>query len=254
MQSVMEGHTPVVPIDVFMTLNGGGDDQGVAVDGYRFWGGTADYKACFDFIKANASIIDGYEKVALVHLAVHSDSFPFHSGSSEAKFSGLVSRLAELWLADIDYHLIVVGAADGLLPTDPVRSVESTAPLIIRLQDDTDYYAHLGRLAGTRCRRWSSAAVAEAAGLSPVKSSNPYVRATCRYNPATGRVAVHLHNYAMNADGTPSEQTTNLTYAWGNPTTALVKRLGQSDGFATFSNRSASITLREYAIVDISAA
>lgn len=250
MQSVMEGHTPVIPIDVFMTTNGGDYDQGVTVDGYRFWGGRADYKDCFDFVRANRALLEGYEKMATVHVAFHTDSFPFHSGTQSSRWNAVMQRLAQLWLADVDYHILPVGAADGLLPTDPVRSVETAAPLIIRVQDDVDYYAHLGRLAGTSCRRWRSDVVTEAMRYSPVRSSNPHVRATARVNPLTGRVAVHLHNYAINADGTPLEQTTTLTYRWGTPASAQVVRLGQSGGTATFSGAGeTTLTVREYAIL-----
>jgi hypothetical protein len=251
MQSVMEGHTPVIPIDVFMTINDGEFDQGVSVDGYRYWGGREDFKDCFDFLRSNRALIEGYEKMATVHVAFHTDSFPFHSGSQATRWSRVIERLAQLWLADVDYHILPVGASDGLLPTDPVRAVETSAPLIIRVQDDDDYYAHLGRLAGTKCRRWRNQVVTEAMRFSPVRSSNPNVWATARINPATGRVAVHLHNYAVNSDGTPLEQTTTLTYRWGAPASANVVRLGQSPGTAVFNgNGEATVTLSEYAIAE----
>lgn len=251
MQSVMEGHTPVVPIDVFMTINDGEFDQGVDVDGYRFWGARADYKSCFDFIKSNASLLDGYEKLAAVHVAVHNDTFPFHSGNQATRFGTVISRLAELWLADVDYHLLPVGTAAGNLPQPPDRSRELAAPLIIRVQPEEDYYAELGRLSGPRCRRWSSAAVAEAASYAPVRSSNPNVRATARYNATNGRVSVHLHNYALNSDGTPKPQSTTLLWRWGTPAgLATITRLGEASSAVDLSKGHGLVTLREYAIVN----
>lgn len=252
MQSVMDGHTPIVPIDIFMTT-GGTKSQGVDVDGYRFWGSRADYKTCFDFIKANADVIDGFEAMATVHIAVHNDTFPFYEGNQEPRFTVLMGRMAELWLADVDYHLLPVGTGAGLMPQQPDRTRETTAPLILRLQDDADYYAELGRLSGPRCRGWSSKAVAEAQGHSPVRSTNPNVRATCRYNSTTGRWAVHLENYAVNVDGTPAPQTTTLIFNWGSPGAADVRRLGESTTTVSFSRGAASVSLTEYAIVTFAA-
>lgn len=252
MQSVMEGSVPIVPVDVYMTTSDE-KSQGVGVDGYRFWGSTADYKDCFDFIKANGSLLNGFEKVAAVHVAVHSESWPFYSGTPGVKFFALMSRLAELWRRDVDYHFVIAGSSEGLLPTDPPRAVETTAPLIIRVQDDNDYYTHLGRLTGKNCRGWSAKACDEAMGSSPVRSTNANVRATCRYNATTGRYAVHLHNYALNADGTPAPQTTTLIFNWGTPGTASVVRLGESATSASFARGAASITLTEFAIVNFAA-
>jgi hypothetical protein len=248
MQSVMEGASPIVPIDVFLTTNDE-KSQGTAIDGYRWWGNRANFKDCFDFIKANASLIDGYEKCAAVFVAVHADSWPFYAGAQGPRFYALMGRLAELWRRDVDYHFLIVGSSEGLLPTDPSRTVETTAPLILRVQDDSEYYGHLGRLAGARCRPWDAKAADEAVGHSPVRSTNPNVRATCRYNATTGRYAVHLHNYAVNVDGTPAAQTTTLVFNWGTPGTATVTRLGESSTTASFTRGAASVTLTEYAIV-----
>lgn len=252
MQTVMEGATPVIPIDVFMTTS---DDQsqGVDVDGYRFWGGVADYGNCFAFVRANAAAIDGYLKLATVQLLAHGDSWPFHSGSQATRFGTLMQRLAELWRRDVDYHWMMIGAADGLLPTDPVRSVETSAPLIIRLQDDSDYYAHLGRMSAPNTRRWGTAAADEAMDYSPVRSLSPWVRATARYNPTVGRVSVHLHNYRMNSDGTPRPETTVVRWnrAFGTPMgSATVTRLGEAPGNVDLSRGYGQLTLREYAILN----
>lgn len=252
MQSVMEGSVPIVPVDVYMTTSDE-KSQGVDVDGYRFWGSPADYKDCFDFIRASGALLNGFEKVAAVHVAVHSESWPFYSGTPGVKFFALMARLAELWRRDVDYHFVIAGSGEGLLPTDPPRAVETTAPLIIRVQDDNDYYTHLGRLSGKNCRRWSVSACDEAMGSSPVRSTNPNVRATCRYNATTGRYSVHLHNYALNTDGTPAPQTTTLIFNWGTPAAANVVRLGETATTAIFSRGTASISLTEYAIVTFSA-
>ena len=253
MQSVMEGSIPIIPIDVFLTTSDE-KSQGVDVDGYRFWGSTADYKDCFDFIKANGSLLNGFEKVAAVHVAVHSESWPFYAGSpSNTKFYGLMSRLAELWKRDVDYHFVIAGSAEGLLPTDPPSVIESSAPLVLRLQDDADYYTHLGRFSGPTYRKWSTAACDEAARYSPVRSSNPNVRATVRRNPTTGSVSVHLHNYALNADGTPNPQTTTLFWRWGGAGQATVTRLGEAPSTVDLSRGYAMVTQREYAIVNFAA-
>lgn len=254
MQSVMEGSRPVIPIDVFLTINDE-KSQGTNIDGYRWWGSRADYKDCFDFIKANASLIDDYAKCAAVQVAVHTDAWPFYAGSQGTRFYALMDRLAELWRRDVDYHLLPVGDASGLLPTDPVRAVETTAPIIIRIQDDAEYYGHMGRLSGPRCRRWSTAAADEAVGHSPCRSSNANVRAIARYNAAARRVSVHLHNYGMQSDGAPSPQTTTLVWNWGRPSgPATVVRLGESGGTVDISRGSAQITLTEYAIVNFEVA
>lgn len=250
MQSLMEGSTPVVPIDCFMTVNDD-KDQGVNVDGYRFWGSTANFGNCFSFLAANAAVIDGYEKCATVFVAVHDDAFPFYSGTQGPRFYTLMDRLAELWRRDVDYHLLPVGSADGLMPLDPLRSVETAAPLIIRLQDDADYYTHLGRLAGTRCRKWSAAAADEAVGHSPARSTNPNVRVVARYNASARRVSLHVHNYGMNSDGTPAPQTVTLLWNWEPPKSiASVTRLGEGSRTATFVNGAVQISLTEYAIVN----
>jgi hypothetical protein len=252
MQSVMEGANPVVPIDLFLTVNDE-KSQGTNIDSYRFWGSRANFKDCFDFIKANAALIDGYNKLASVFVAVHTDSWPFYSGGQGPRFYALMARLAELWRNDVDYHFLCVGSANGLLPTDPSRVVELGAPLVIRLQDDIEYYAHLGRLAGPKCRGWSTKAAAEAMGHAPVRSTNPNVRATCRYNSTTGGIAVHLHNYGVNSDGTPAPQTTTLIYNWGRPSTASVVRLGEAATSVSFTNGTAQVSLTEYAIVSFMA-
>lgn len=252
MQSVMEGSVPIVPVDVYMTTSDE-KSQGVDVDGYRFWGSPADYKDCFDYIKANGALLNGFEKVAAVHVAVHSESWPFYSGTPGVKFFSLMSRLAELWRRDVDYHFVIAGSSEGLLPTDPPRSVEVTAPLIIRLQDDNDYYTHLGRLSASNCRPWSVAACDEATRYSLVRSSNPNVRATARYNASTGRVSVHLHNYALNADGTPAPQTTTLLWRGGTAGTASVTRLREAPSTVELSKGYAMVTLREFAIVNFAA-
>lgn len=254
MQSVMEGATPVIPIDVFMTVNDS-KSQGVTVDGYRYWGSRADYKSCFDFITGNASLIDGYEKCATVFLAVHSDSFPFQDGAPAARYAVMMARLAELWKRDVDYHWLPVGLSDGSLPQNPLRTVETTAPLVIRLQDDGDYYAHLGRLSGPKCRRWTTSAADEAMGHSPVRSTNPNVRVIARYNSAARRVSLHVQNYAINTDGTPSPQTTTLVWNWARPAgPATVTRLGEPAATADLSGGAASLTLTEYAVVNFAVA
>lgn len=252
MQSVMEGASPVVPVDVFLTTNDA-KSQGTSIDGYRFWGSRANFKDCYDFIRANAGVIDGYEKCAVVMLAVHTDSWPFYAGSQGAAFDVLMARLAEFWRRDVDYHFLPVGAVGGLLPTDPVRSVETSAPIIVRVQDDSDYYAHLGRLQAGNCRRWSTAAADEAMNYSPVRSLSPWVRATARYNAAAGRVSVHLHNYRVNSDGTPKPETTVIRWnsRFGTPVgSATVTRLGEAPGTVDVSPGYCQVTLREFAIVN----
>lgn len=251
MQTLMDGATPVIPIDVFLTTNDE-KSQGVSVDGFRYWGSRENFKDCFDFLKANASLIDSYEKLAVVHVAVHTDAWPFYAGTQGPKFYILMDRLAELWRRDVDYHFLPVGSVDGLLPTDPVRAIETTAPIIIRLQDDADYYAHLGRLSGPKCRKWSTKVADEAMGFSPVRSTNPYVRASARYNAAAGRVSVHLHNYAVNADGTPNPQTTTLLWSWGGAGVGEVVRLGESATSVNLVSGHGEVALTEYAIVNFS--
>lgn len=249
------GGVPVAPYDVFLST-GGSKSQGVDVDGYRFWGAVADYGDIPQFLRANGALLRGYEKMAVVHLAVHGDSFPFHEGSQATRYDALCARIAELEKRDVAYHLLPVGAADGLLPLDPVRAVETAAPIIIRLQDDADYYGHLGRLSASNCRRWSTAAADEAMAYSPVRSLNPYVRATARYNAAAGRVSVHLCNYALNADGTPKPQTTIVRWNadFGAAGVASVVRLGEAPGTVDLSRGYGQVTLREYAILNFAVA
>lgn len=254
LDNVRAGHGIVVPADVYMD-NLDTRDQGTSVSGYRFWGSVADYGDIGAFVKAQAALIDGYGKCATVWLAVHSDSFPnYIGGSRTTTYVPIMQRLAELWKRDVGYHLLIVGDADGVLPASPARSVETTAPLIIRLQNDADYSSQLGRLSGPRCRRWTTSAADEAMGHSPVRSTNPYVRASARYNPTARRVSVHLHNYAINADGTPSPQTTTLLWNWGGAGAASVVRLGESAGAVDLSSGSAQIALTEYAIVNFAVA
>lgn len=253
MQSVMEGHVPVVPADVFMTT-GDARDQGVTVDGYRFWGAVADYVDLFTWIKSQASLIDSYEKLASVHVAVCNDSWPFSEGGSATKYDTLTARLGELWRRDVDYHFLPVGEESGTLPEAPNRTRELNAPLIIRVQDDADYMSYMGRLSGPKFRRWSNAAADEAMGYSPVRSTNANVRATARYNATAGRVSVHLHNYAVNSDGTPLAQTTTLLWNWGGAGVADVVRLGESGTAVDLSGGSAQVTLTEYAIVNFAVA
>jgi hypothetical protein len=247
LQTIADGHSPVIPVDVFMS-SGGTKSQGVDVDGYRFWGSRADYKDVFDFILYVAPLIDNYEKLAAVHVVVHGDSFPFYDGAQGPIFNTIMSRMSELWKRDVDYHLMSVGASDGMLPQDPVRTVELAAPIIIRLQDDCDYYTHLGRLAGPKFRRWSTKAADEAMGHSSVRSTNPYVRATARYS--AGRVSVHLQNFAINSDGTPNPQTTTLLWNWGKAGSASVTRIGESATSIDLSSGHADVSLAEYAVVN----
>lgn len=253
MQTVMEGHVPVVPADIFMTT-GDARDQGVSVDGYRWWGSTANFGDLFAFIKAQASLIDSYEKLATVHVAVCNDSWPFSEGGSATRYDAMCARLGELWRRDVDYHFLPVGEAAGSLPEAPNRTRETTAPIIIRVQDDADYMSYLGRLAGPKFRRWSTAAADEAMGHSPVRSTNVNVRAMARYNAAAGRISVHLHNYAVNSDGTPLAQTTTLLWNWGGAGVATVTRLGESATTVDLSSGSAQVSLTEYAIVNFAVA
>jgi hypothetical protein len=90
-------------------------------------------------------------------------------------------------------------------------------------------------------------------GHAPVRSTNPNVRATCRYNSTTRGIAVHLHNYGVNSDGTPAPQTTTLIYNWGRPSTASVVRLGEAATSVSFTNGAAQVSLTEYAIVSFTA-
>lgn len=256
MQTVMEGHVPMPPVDVYLST-GGGRNQGVSIDGYRFWGSTADYKSCFDFIKSKAKYIDGYEKMAIVHVAVSNDSFPFSEGDAAAmaRFDAMFSRLAELWVRDVDYYLMPVGEASGNLAQSPDGTIERTAPIIICLQDTGDYMSAVGRMTGSKYRQWGTAACDEAMRYSPVRSTSPNVRAIARYNASTGRVSVHLHNYAINGDGTPKPQTTTLIWRWGVPTsTAIVIRLGESGSIVDMSRGFAQVTLTEYAIINFAVA
>lgn len=249
MQTVADGHVPVIPIEVYLTVNST-PDQGTDVDGYRWWGSPADYKDCFDFIRASSSLVDGYEKLAQVILVAHHDSFPFKDGTGASRFSTLLLRLGELYKRDVAYHWSMVGDPDNLLPATPSRLTETTAPMQIRIQDDNDYSTMLGRLALGRSVPWSLRAADAAGGFSPVRSTSPYVRATARYNASAGRVSVHLHNYALNADGTPAPQTTTMLWNWGGAGVATVTRLGESAGTVDLSRGSAQITLTEYAIVN----
>lgn len=255
MQTVMEGHIPVVPIDVFMTT-GDPRDQGVTTDLYRFWGSVADYGDLFAFIRANAHLLQGYDKLATVHLAGHNDSYPFRDGDAAAvaRYDAISARLAELWLRDVPYHWLTVGEPTGTLPEVPPTLAETRAPLIIQVQEPGEYMSYTGRLSGPRCRRWSTQAANEAMGYSPVRSVSPYVRATARYNASARRVSVHLHNYAVNTDGTPAPQTTTLLWNWGGAGTAVVTRMGESGGTVDLSSGSASVSLTEYAIVNFAVA
>lgn len=248
MQTVSEGHIPMVPIDIYLATSDA-RDQGVDVNGYRWWGLRADYKDCFDFIRVNAAVLDGYKKLAVVHVALSNDSYPFRDGARASDYDRYAVRWGALFAADVPVHLFTVGEPTGTLPEIPARASELAAPLIIRIQDDGEYMGQLGRLSGRNCRAWSTAAVNEAARLSPVSSSNPYVRASARYNGS--RVTIHLHNYKVDSSGVPEPQTTTVRWNWGGiASIAGVARLGESGGSADFSLGSAQITLTEYAIVN----
>lgn len=258
MQTVMEGHTPVVPADVYMTTGDVRDTSMVTVDGYRFWGSVADYGDLFAFIRANAALIDGYSKLAVVHVAACNDSWPFRDGDAAAvaRYDEKNARLAELWTRDIPYHLLTVGEASGTLPEAPGAAAELNAPLIIQIQDPGDYMSYAGRMAGRNYRRWSTGACDEALAYAPVRSLSPYIRATARYNAAAGRVSVHLHNYSVNSDGTPKPQTTVVRWnpAFGTPGVASVVRLGEAPGTVDLSRGYGQVTLREYAILNFAVA
>lgn len=252
LQSVSEGTSPMPPIDVFMSVNDS-TSQGVDVDGYRFWGSVADYGDIWTFIRANAGALDGYEKLALVHLAAHNGTFPFQDGSGAVRYQAVLARLAQLLLRDADYHWLTVGEEGGMLPQDPAPLAMSAAPLIIRVQDDSDYYTHLGVLSRGQCRQWSRAAADEAMDYSPVRSLSPWVRATARYSPTAGRVSVHLHNHRINSDGTPRPETTIVRWnrAFGTPVgSATVTRLGEAPGTVQVAPGYWQVTLREFAIVN----
>lgn len=262
MQTVMEGHVPVVPIDVFMSTGEASTlDQGVDVDGYRFWGGVADYGDCFRFIKANGGLIDGYEKLAIVHAVCHNDSFPFYATgrintSTVTTYDRLGARFGELWAADVDFHMLTCGDPQGTLFEVPDAARVAAAPMVICIQDTGDMSSMAGVTGASKFRRWSSNAVREAANYVPARSLSPYVRATTRYNAQTRRVSVHLHNYAVNSDGTPKPMTTQVRWnpMFGTPGMASVVRLGEAPGTVDLSRGFGQVTLREYAILNFAVA
>jgi len=251
------GAVPVAPYENRMSTEGNGR-QGVDIEGYRYWPDRKDYLDVLLFGRASGAYLVGYEKLAVVHVAVHSDSYPNDQGATqEPRFVAMSKRFAELERRDIPYWLMPVGSATGLMPTDPVRSVEVSAPLILRIQPDVEYFAHMGRLSGNNCRGWSISALEEAQQYSPVRSLNPYVRAIARYNAAAGRVSVHLVNYAMNTDGTPKPETTILRWnrRYGSPVSvANVVRLGEAPGTVDLSRGFGQVSVREYAIVNFAVA
>ena len=262
MQTVMEGHVPVVPIDVFMSTGEASTlDQGVDVDGYRFWGGVADYGDCFAFIKANAALLDGYEKMAIVHVVCHNDSYPFYATgrvntSSVTLYDRLGARFGELFAADVDFHMLTCGDPQGTLFEVPDAARVAAAPLVICMQDTSDMSSMAGVTGASKFRRWSSNALREAANYSPARSLSPYVVAATRYNATTRRVSVHLHNYAVNSDGTPKPMTTQVRWnpMFGTPGMASVVRLGEAPGTVDLSRGFGQVTLREYAIVNFAVA
>lgn len=249
LQSIAEGVSPLPPIDVFLTTNDP-DSQGVSVDGYRFWGSRADYGDIWDFIRANAALLDGYEKLATVHLAAHNGTFPFQNGSGATRYAAVMTRLAALMSRDVDYHWLTVGEAGGLLPQEPDAYRIANAPLVIRVQDESDYYTHLTPLGVGNCRPWGIDAANEAMRFSPVRSHSAYVRAFARYSASARRVSVHLYNLRVNTDGTPRPETALLRWKWGGAGVASVARLGESASTVDLSPGFAQVTLREYAIVN----
>lgn len=257
MQTVMEGHVPVVPIDVFLTT-GDARDQGTDFDGYRFWAPVAEYVDLFQFTRAHAALLRGYEKLAVVHVVASSDSYPFREGdaAARARYDAMSARLAEFWVRDAPYHLMTVGEAAGAQLETPNANIEAQAPLIVQVQEPGDYMSYAGRMGGRAYRRWSTAACDEAANYAPVRSLSPYIRATARYNATTRRVSVHLHNYAVNADGTPKPQTTVVRWnrAFGAAGLASVVRLGEAPGAVDLSRGFGQVSLREYAIVNFAVA
>jgi len=252
MQVFAEGHLPIFPTDVYLA-NAGTRDQGTDVYNYRFWGAVADYKDVWDFITQNAQYVEGYEKLAAVHVVCSSSSFPFYEGATEAKFDALSARFGELFRRDIGFHMMVVGNNPGSPDEPPKRTVETNAPIIIRVQNDGDYGNYMGSVSGPKYRGWSTATLDEAMDYIPVRSTNDTVRAFARYNAQAGRVSVHLVNYAMNTDGTPKPETTILRWnrRYGSPVSvANVVRLGEAPGTVDMTPGYAQVTLREYAIVN----
>lgn len=256
MQTFAEGHLPIFPTDVYLA-NAGTRDQGTDVYNYRFWGAVADYKDVWDFITQNAQYVEGYEKLAAVHVVCSSSSFPFYEGATEAKFDALSARFGELFRRDIGFHMMVVGNNPGAPDEPPNRFVEANAPIIIRLQDDKDYGNYMGSVSGPKYRGWGAASLDEAMNYIPVRSTNETVRAFARYNAQAGRVSIHLINYGMNADGTPKPQTTTLIWnrAFGTPAGhATVVRQNEAAGTVDLSRGFGQISLLESAIVNFAVA
>lgn len=255
LQTVADGYMPVVPIDVFMTTNDE-KSQGVNVDGYRFWGGRSDYKTVFDFIKRIAPVIDDYEHIGSVGVFVASDSFPFHSGGSAAAFARVIDRLAELMKRDIGYHLIPVCDASGSKDRKPSLAQEAGLLGFLRVQDDADYFTDAGRLQQSNSYPASDAAYRKLSGLAICTSSDPFVRCTVRRNAATGRVAIHLLNFATTAAGDVVSKSTTLRFSqiYGAVSAGTVYRIDGADEDASFVNNSITITVGEYAVIDCAVA
>lgn len=249
---IARGGVSIAPLDIFMGIESG-NRQGVDIEGYRYWAEQSSYVDIFSFVRANRTAIAGHEKLAVVHVAMHGDSFPFQDGGSAARYTTICGRLGALDLAGVPYHILPLGAATGVMPVEPKISVLTTAPLILRVQPRDEYFAQLGSLSGNNCREWSASAIREAQQYSPCRSTNPYVRAHARYNAATRRMSVHLVNYQVNSNGTPKSETTILRWnpAFGTPTGPVtVTRLGEAAGTVDLSQGFAQVTLREYAIVN----
>lgn len=237
------GANTICPWDAYMQA-----DQGVASNGYRYFGDATKFSDLYQFIKAKQSLLDGYKAIPDIGALFSGNYTPITSfAKDDANMAVIVVRIKAAMKAGIR-PLPLIAADDGYSATP-----HNTADLdcIVKFCSAHDLR---GLLAWANVERSVEAHKADFAALAS-KYARVLVNdggvgsvlAWPRYNPTTGKTIIHLTNYLLSGNA-PSQVSATLSGPLVDGKSFVVHRPGYSS--VTMAPGSA-IPVDQWAIVEI---
>lgn len=234
------GVSPTPPWDVYMQAQ-----QGVSVDGYRFFGSPVDYADLFAFAKSKASLLDGYYAIPDIGVLAASDQFPDAlTSGQETQYATMLGRMKSLMQAGI--RLLLQRHSSEWEVVTPAKSM----PYSVSLSGAHEYRAFAGQAANW-AESWDQVDVgglaSKYARVLVSGAGAGAVLAWPRYNPTTGKAVVHLTSYLLSGDA-PQQTSVTLSGPLLDGHSFVVHR----PGFASITQSAGSaVTVDQWAIVEI---
>lgn len=234
------GISPTPPWDVYMQAS-----QGVAVDGYRFFGAYADYVDLFQFARSKAALLDGFYAIPDIGLLAASDQFPDAlTSGQETQYATMLARVKSLMQAGI--RPLLQRHSSEWEAVTPSKTMPATVSV-----SGSHEFRGFAKTAYSWAENWTAVDVQALASKYARVLVNDggagSVLAWPRYNPATGQTVVHLTNYLLSGNA-PAQVSATLSGPLIDGKSFVVHRPGYA---AVSMSPGSAIPVDQWSIVEL---